>query len=225
MATISATFTVQQQIARASAAAGSTWTGDALADDDNFCVHTDGVAGGDRFTNWLVVSVPTGLAALPDTADVTGIQVPLRRRDPATADGGVATDVSLIHVSTSLSSPNGTGKTGGTEWPAAEGSPEVWGGTTDIWGHASLTGADIKSAGFSIWLSAHVIDTVVFTASPEVDRFAITITYTATGQPAIRRHGLANKSIWGSGKPGHNHFKTAGGILLPSCPGKVLVAA
>lgn len=191
MATLASAFTTGQEIARAGAAAG-TWSNPTTglqSNDDVYSVWSDSVEGGTVTTDWLVASGLASGSSLLDSDVIDGIQVTVTRLDPATGDVGVATTTSLIHVSTSLSSPNGTGKADATEWTTSEASAPVHGGTTDLWGHASLTGADVKAAGFSVWLSCSVTDTAVFTAAPSVERITITFTYTrvALGAKRLRR--------------------------------------
>lgn len=177
MATISLTFTTQQEIARAGSGASSAWSGDAISDDNNYCAHTDTVASGTRYTDWLVLSnCSPGKSVIGDTALISDILLLFRRRDTATGEVGVAVTVSLVHISKTLgSSPDGTGQTGGIEWPAAEDIDNS--SFAGMWGHASITGAELKASTFSCWLSASVTDTVLDTSLPEVDRIAIQVTY------------------------------------------------
>ena len=230
MATLVSAFGTQAEIVRSGAIA-LDWTNPtsgAKTNENTFSVFGTNIGqASPAYSDWLVVSAPSGLGAMNDSDTVNGVTVNVYRRDPNSAPAGVKADTSLIHFSTvAVTAPNGTGKSSTTTWPVSE-TLEAFGGVGDIWGHASLVGSQMKAAGASVWISARLIHDFIDFPNAEIDYIEISVDYNvvASGHPAIRRHGMANRSIWGSGKPGHNHFKTAGGILLPSQPGKVLVAA
>lgn len=190
MATFTTTFTVQQIIARAGSGASGSFTNPTsggLVDDVNYSQWADSSLG-TRYTNWLVVSSILNGHLLPDNGIITGIQVPVKRKDLNEDDGdaGTYSDTSLIYVSTSLSSPNGTSKSSATKWPAAD-TAEVFGSTSDMWGQ-TFTGAQVKLAGFSVWLSARLVESLN-TPAPAVGRIALTLTYTPpAGKPKAAHH-------------------------------------
>ena len=110
----------------------------------------------------------------------------------------------------------GTQQSAGGGWETGDITATLVGGAGDLMG-TSLTRDNASDSTFGMDLWVLFDDNLDFPLGGlRVDWMWVQLTYTLPpGHPAIRRHGLANKSLWGSGKPGHNVFKTRNGILTP----------
>ena len=180
MPTLTTSFGTQAGIARAGSGS-ATWTNPttgAKTNENTFSVNSIGVpVNTDFYGDWLVVSAPSGLGAIGDADTVTGVTVNAYRLALFNT-ASIRATTSLIHYSkVATSAPNGTGKASATVWPLTE-TLEAFGGAGDIWGHGSISGAEIKAAGSSVWISARQQTDLLDYPEPSIDFIEMTVEYT-----------------------------------------------
>ena len=219
MSALTTSFGTQAEIVR-SGSSGRNWTNStsgALTNENTFSVYGMAIPDGSPvYSDWLVVSAPSGLGAMGDADTVNGITVNVSRRDLNSAPAAIKVDTSLIHFSTvATSAPNGTGKSSTTTWPVSE-AIESFGGSSDLWGHASLVGSQMKAAGASVWISARLLWDSIDPSSAEIDFINMTVDYNVvSGQPMARRFWFMSRTNRKSERDGRKVPMSRGGILLP----------
>lgn len=159
-------------VASVSRDTGADWDNPENAKIQNNTYAAASLSSSVRRSDWLHSTAFDFGASIPDSAIIRGILVEIDR----CCTKSLTTDRDSPRLIGPDGTYIGTAKTTGSEWATSDTDTyEQYGGSSDLWGTAGLTGADINTVNFGVALQAYYWD--ASSSIAKVDHPRMTVYY------------------------------------------------